>query len=62
MAEHMDWQSLGFYDGQARSTGRPSRLEFAHDFTVQDGKITRFQEYSDTANLMASLTLSFSHA
>jgi ketosteroid isomerase-like protein len=54
--------SLGFYDGKARKTSRPFSSEFAHIFTVKDGRITRFREYADTANMMESLALSFSHA
>jgi uncharacterized protein len=54
--------SLGIYNGKARSTGRPFASEFAHVFTVKGGKIARFREYADTANMMESLALAHSHA
>jgi ketosteroid isomerase-like protein len=54
--------ALGYFDGKARTTGRPFASEFAHVFTVRNGKVVRFREYNDTANLVAALALSFSHA
>jgi ketosteroid isomerase-like protein len=43
--------ALGHYAWHVESTGREWESDFAHVFTVRDGKITRFQEYTDTAAL-----------
>lgn len=39
---------LGYYRGTARTTGRPFESDWAMAFTLRDGKITRYQEYTDT--------------
>lgn len=41
--------SLGQYRWRVRSTGREYEGDFAHVFTIRDGKVTGFQEYTDTA-------------
>jgi ketosteroid isomerase-like protein len=41
--------ALGHYAWHVRSTGRQWESDFAHVFSVRDGKIARFQEYTDTA-------------
>lgn len=41
--------ALGRYTGINRATGEGLDAQFAHVFTVSDGKITRFQQYTDTA-------------
>lgn len=43
---------LGRYTGTNRATGEALDAQFAHVFTVSDGKITRFQQYTDTAQWM----------
>lgn len=48
--------SLGHYDGKAIPSGRGFSSHFAHDFTVRDGQIVRFREYSDTAMLLSAFT------
>lgn len=48
--------SLGFYSGKAKPTGRPFASEWAHVFTIRGGKVGKFREYSDTANLLESVT------
>lgn len=40
---------LGRYRGKFNTTGRMLDAQFAHVWTVRDGKITRFQQYADTA-------------
>ena len=40
---------FGHYAWDVKSTGRDFEGDFAHIFTVESGKITRFQEYTDTA-------------
>ena len=42
---------LGSYSLRVRSTRREYDSEFAHVWTVSDGKLTAFQEYTDTAAL-----------
>ena len=43
--------ALGHYAWHVKTTGRNWESDFAHVFTVRDGKVTRFQEYTDTAAL-----------
>ena len=43
--------ALGHYAWHVRSTGREWESDFAHVFTVEDGKVRRFQEYTDSAAL-----------
>jgi ketosteroid isomerase-like protein len=48
--------ALGFYSGTAKSNGRTFGSEFAHVFTVRNGKVVKFREYTDTANLVGALS------
>lgn len=41
--------SRGYYEGRFRKTGRAVRAQFAHIFTMRDGKVAKFQQYTDTA-------------
>ena len=41
--------SLGHYRWRVKTTGREYGSDFAHVFTVRDGNIIGFQEYTDTA-------------
>jgi uncharacterized protein len=41
--------SLGHYKWRVKETGREFEPDFAHVFTIRDGKIAAFQEYFDTA-------------
>ncbi len=41
--------ALGHYAWLVKATGKEFHSDFAHVFTVRDGKVTRFQEYTDTA-------------
>jgi uncharacterized protein len=45
---------LGRETGRVKSTGRTFQSEWAMAFTLRNGKIVRFQEYADTANLGAA--------
>lgn len=47
---------LGHYTGKGRSTGRSFSSPWAMVFTVNNGKVTKFHEYFDTANLSAAFT------
>jgi ketosteroid isomerase-like protein len=42
--------ALGTYTFRVKATRRDYTSDFAHLFTVQNGKISRFQEYMDTAS------------
>lgn len=39
----------GYYSGTFKQTGKQVRAQFAHFFTFRDGKIVKFQQYTDTA-------------
>jgi ketosteroid isomerase-like protein len=39
----------GYYSGTYKKTGKQVRAQFAHLFTFRDGKIVKFQQYTDTA-------------
>jgi ketosteroid isomerase-like protein len=41
--------ALGSYNWRVKATGREYGGDWAHVFTVRDGRITGFQEYMDTA-------------
>ena len=41
--------ALGHYAWHVNSTGREWESDFAHVFIVREGKIARFQEFTDTA-------------
>ena len=41
--------SEGQYSGTYKKNGRNVRAQFAHFFTFRDGKIVKFQQYTDTA-------------
>jgi len=46
--------ALGHYAWRVKSTGREFGGNFAHVFTVHDGKVVRFHEYMDTAAAAAA--------
>lgn len=48
--------ALGRYTGTNRATGEALDAQFAHVFTVSGGKVTRFQQYTDTAQWMDVVT------
>ena len=39
----------GYYAGKHKQTGRDVRAQFAHVFKLRDGKVVKFQQYTDTA-------------
>lgn len=41
--------ALGRYRGVHRKSGQPLDAQFAHAWTVKDGKVVGFQQYTDTA-------------
>lgn len=40
---------LGSYAAKVKATGRTYESDWAHVFSVKDGKVIRMQEYADTA-------------
>ena len=44
----------GHYSGVYKATGRSVRAQFAHVFTFSDGKVVRFQQYTDTKQFSAA--------
>ena len=46
----------GYYSGKFRGTGRDVRAQFAHVFSFRDGKVVRFQQYTDTAQFKEATT------
>jgi ketosteroid isomerase-like protein len=49
---------LGRETGRVKSTGRTFQSDWAMAFTLRNGKIVKFQEYADTANLDAAFSSS----
>jgi ketosteroid isomerase-like protein len=39
----------GYYSGTYKKSGKHAKAQFAHFFTFRDGKVVRFQQYTDTA-------------
>ena len=48
MAEGADVVALGRYTGTHAASREPLDAQFVHHWTVEDGKVTRFQQYTDT--------------
>lgn len=46
--------ALGHYDWKVKANGREFESDFAHVFTVRDGKVVSFEEYFDTAPAAAA--------
>ena len=46
--------SLGYYQWRLKANGREFDGDFAHVFTIRDGKVVAFQEYTDTAACAAA--------
>jgi len=47
--------ALGEYGGSYKATGKRFSAPFAHVWTLRDGKVVRFQQYTDTALAQAAL-------
>ena len=45
----------GYYAGKYRQTGRAVRAQFAHVFKIRDGRVTKFQQYTDTAQFQQAV-------
>ena len=44
----------GRYSGRMKATGKPVDAQFAHVWQVRDGKVVRFQQYTDTSQWTAA--------
>lgn len=40
--------ALGHYEGTYKTTGKGMRVPFAHVWTLRDGKVVKFVQYTDT--------------
>ena len=47
---------FGRYGETWKATGKVLDIPFVHSWTVQDGRLTAFQQYTDTAALVATMT------
>jgi uncharacterized protein len=47
--------ALGEYRATHRSTGKSTRAAFAHVYRLQDGRITKFQQYVDTVKVAEAM-------
>jgi ketosteroid isomerase-like protein len=47
--------SHGYYSGTYKKNGKSVRAQFAHMFTIRDGKVTKFQQYTDTAQFLRAV-------
>ena len=45
----------GYYAGRFRGNGRDVRAQFAHLFTFRNGKVVKFQQYTDTAQFKEAI-------
>ncbi len=48
---------FGRYNGVYKATGKSLDAPFVHSWTVEDGKITQFQQYTDTAGQVAAMSI-----
>jgi len=47
--------ALGNYSGAYKATGKTMRVPFAHVWTVRDGKLIKFVQYTDTLKVSEAL-------
>lgn len=47
---------VGHFAGRPKATGREYETYWVHVFTMRDGKISNFAEYTDTAAIAAAFT------
>ena len=48
----------GHYSGAYKQGGKNVRAQFAHFFTFREGKIVKFQQYTDTAQFKEAVAIS----
>jgi uncharacterized protein len=47
--------ALGNYSGSYKATGKSMKVPFAHVWTLRDGKIVKFVQYTDTLKVSEAL-------
>jgi len=47
----------GYYAGKYRQTGREVRAQFAHVFSFRNGKVVKFQQYTDIAQFQKAVSV-----
>jgi ketosteroid isomerase-like protein len=47
--------ALGVYSGTHKTTGKSMRAAFAHVYWVRDGRIVRFEQYTDTLKIAEAM-------
>jgi ketosteroid isomerase-like protein len=45
----------GYYSGAYKKTGTKVRAQFAHFFTIHEGKVRKFQQFTDTAQFQRAV-------
>jgi ketosteroid isomerase-like protein len=45
----------GYYSGAYKKNGKQVRAQFAHLFTFRNGKVVKFQQYTDTAQFLQAV-------
>jgi uncharacterized protein len=45
----------GYYSGTYKKNGEQVRAQFAHFFTLREGKVVKFQQYTDTAQFRRAI-------
>jgi uncharacterized protein len=48
---------IGNYTGTYRATGRSMKARFVHIWRLTDGKVHRFEQFTDTANVTAAMAV-----
>lgn len=48
--------ALGYYSGTYKKTGRAVHAQFAHVWTLRDGKVVKFEQYTDTAQFAGAVS------
>ncbi|KAB2832938.1 MAG: DUF4440 domain-containing protein [Candidatus Dadabacteria bacterium] len=46
----------GYYTGTHRKSGKDVRAQFAHFYKLRNGRVTEFQQYTDTAQFRDAVT------
>ena len=46
----------GYYSGTYKKSGKNVRAQFAHFFSFRDGKVIKFQQYTDTAQFQEAVS------
>lgn len=47
--------AFGTYTGTYNATGKPMRARFVHHWTLRDGKVIRFEQFTDTHVIRAAM-------